>query len=404
MVATLIFAAGSGVCALAPAMSVLLLGRAIQGFGGGLLVAMSYAIVGALYDKALWPRVMALISSMWGLGTLIGPGVGGLFAELGLWRNAFWVLVIWSAFYAALASRYMPRAIRGSRPQPIAWPQLCVLSLAVLALSSASVFTGRSEMVGGIIAGIVLTVMLILIERRGTKKFLPDRGTLLTGELGKLYLTMVFLSITVTSADVFGPLFLQLLHGFSPFQAGYVTALIAFGWMAGSVFNAGRSGASATMAMRLAPWLSFLALVSLVFLMPAVDLKGAAWIVGTCLALFGTGVGVGLIWPHLLARIVAVAPADQADRASASISTVQLFSTALGVSVAAIIVNLAGNLQGDVIQEPGSAATWLFLACAMAPLAAIAPLSRSAPLSVRESEPQPEAASDISQAKIRSEV
>jgi MFS family permease len=94
LTATLVFAAGTLICAAAPAFPVLLAGRFVQGVGGGLLYALAYSIIRLVYPEALWPRAIGLISVMWGVSTLVGPAVGGVFAELGAWRAAFWSLVV----------------------------------------------------------------------------------------------------------------------------------------------------------------------------------------------------------------------------------------------------------------------------------------------------------------------
>ena len=93
LMATGIFIAGAAICTAAPTMPVLLLGRALQGLGGGFLFALSYAMINLLFKESLWPRAMALISAMWGIATLIGPAVGGIFAELHAWRWAFGLLL-----------------------------------------------------------------------------------------------------------------------------------------------------------------------------------------------------------------------------------------------------------------------------------------------------------------------
>lgn len=89
IVATLVFACGALLCAFAPSMPIMLAGRLVQGLGGGFLFALSYAMIRLVFDEALWPRAMALVSGMWGVATLVGPAVGGIFAELGAWRAAF---------------------------------------------------------------------------------------------------------------------------------------------------------------------------------------------------------------------------------------------------------------------------------------------------------------------------
>ena len=93
LLALAVFSAGAIGCALAPSMPALLLGRTVQGLGGGVLFALSYALIRVVFDARLWPRAMALVSGMWGVATLGGPAIGGVFAQSGHWRPAFWVLV-----------------------------------------------------------------------------------------------------------------------------------------------------------------------------------------------------------------------------------------------------------------------------------------------------------------------
>ncbi len=92
-VAAVIFAAGTLACGLAPSMPAMLAGRVVQGLGGGMMLALSYAMIRIVFDEPLWPRAIALVSGMWGVATLVGPAIGGIFAELGVWRAAFWSLV-----------------------------------------------------------------------------------------------------------------------------------------------------------------------------------------------------------------------------------------------------------------------------------------------------------------------
>lgn len=77
MAATLVFAGGALICAFAPSMAVMLTGRLIQGLGGGLLFALSYAMIRLVFAQALWPRAMALVSGMWGWPPWSVPPSGG---------------------------------------------------------------------------------------------------------------------------------------------------------------------------------------------------------------------------------------------------------------------------------------------------------------------------------------
>ena len=76
LLAVALFALGTLACAAAPTMPALLAARSVQGLGGGMLVALSYAMIRHLFPAALWPRAISLVSGMWGVAALTGPFVG----------------------------------------------------------------------------------------------------------------------------------------------------------------------------------------------------------------------------------------------------------------------------------------------------------------------------------------
>ena len=83
---------------VSPDMPMMLAGRLAQGLGGGSLVALAFVGVVRLFPIALVPRAMAALSLVWGVSAFCGPLVGGIFAELGQWRGAFFFFAAQSVF------------------------------------------------------------------------------------------------------------------------------------------------------------------------------------------------------------------------------------------------------------------------------------------------------------------
>lgn len=367
--AALVFAGGTLICAISPSMPVMLIGRLIQGLGGGFLFALSYAMIRLVFDEALWPRAMALVSGMWGVATLIGPAIGGIFAELGVWRVAFWSLIPVAALFALLAVAVLPKhSTSGSERARLPLAQLALLTAAVLAVSAGSVSPALAWNIVGLAAATILTALLIGVESRARHRLLPTGAFRITTALGAIYATMSLLAVAVTSGEIFVPLFLQVLHHQSPLAAGYIAALMAAGWTLGSIASAGASGKGIDRAIVAGPILGLSGMAALTVLMPTESDGGWLALAPICLALVAIGLGVGLAWPHLLTRVFQVAPDGEQDLASASITTVQLFATALGAALAGMVASVAGLTDPGGIAGTASAALWLFGIFAFPPI------------------------------------
>lgn len=373
-VAALIFAVGALVCALAPNMSLLLFGRFVQGIGGGFLFALAYAMIRLVFAEPLWPRAMALVSAMWGVATLAGPAVGGVFAQWGMWRAAFGSVALIAVLFAALALVVLPkREQHAAAVSKVAIPviQLLLLTLAVLAISAGSTSADVLQNALGLGLAGVLAVALLVVEKRSSTKLLPSGAFQFRSAIAKLYALMSLLVLTVTSGEVFAPLFLQVLHQQSPLVAGYLTALMGAGWTVGAIISSGLGGKAITRAIMAGPILGLLGMVGLVVLLPDTSTGSVLALAPICLALALIGVGVGVAWPHLLVRVFKAVPAQEQELAGASITTIQLFATASGAALAGMIANAGGLIDPGGVEGTRQAAYYLFGVFAVAPLLGI---------------------------------
>ncbi|MBI6563407.1 MFS transporter [Pseudomonas synxantha] len=357
--AGVIFAIGSGVCSLAPDMAVMILGRTIQGLGGGLLFALPYAMIRLVFAEPLWPRAMALISGMWGAATLIGPAVGGVFAEYDAWRAAFWALIPVTALFMVLAWALLPKkSADTSRPVGVPWAQLVLLSAVVLAISVGSIKPEAIYSVLGLAVGFLLLYLVYRVEVRSTWRLMPKGGLAARGALLPLYVSMSLMVIGMTS-EVFVPYFLQVLHLQTPLLAGYISALMAAGWTLGALYSSGLKSTTALRAIGIAPFFIVAGLVLAFVFVPRFD-PSLLNVAGVCAGMLAVGAGIGLAWPHLLTRVLESVAEDEKELAGASITTVQLIATAIGAALAGMIVNLGGFSSPGGVAGASSAAAWLF--------------------------------------------
>ena len=368
--AILIFIIGSMGAAMAPSMVLLLVARTIQGLGGGLLLGLSFASVRMVFAPRFWPRTMALISSMWGVATLAGPAVGGVFAETGHWRLAFWSTVPVAIVVAFLVNSQLKtgqkkKARQVANPTPIF--KIVLLTLSVLILSFGSLTTSWPLMLLCIVLVVAILYGIARDDINGKNPLFPAGTYSVRQPLGSLYAGIGLMSIGVTS-EVFIPYFLQHIHEVRPLTAGYMTALMSAGWTTGSILMSGRSWRFANQLLIISPLLSALSLAVLGVLIPWQDLSlelGLTWVL--YIPLFGVGLGVGMIWPHLSTRVFLSTKAGQENMASAAITTLQMYAMSVGAALAGLITTAAGFNTGtlDGVQR---SASWLLFCFAWMPV------------------------------------
>ncbi|CAF9931189.1 MAG: hypothetical protein HETSPECPRED_007822 [Heterodermia speciosa] len=91
MVALLLFLVGAIIAAVANGFAVLLVGRSLQGVGGGGLIALTEIVVTDLVPLRVRGKWFGIISGMWSLGSVTGPVIGGAFAQNVSWRWIFYI-------------------------------------------------------------------------------------------------------------------------------------------------------------------------------------------------------------------------------------------------------------------------------------------------------------------------
>lgn len=361
VLSALVFAIGTIICSIAPTMPIFLFGRLVQGFGGGFLLSLSYSMVRIVFDPPLWPRAMGLISGMWGISTLLGPAIGGIFAEYSTWRASFWTVGILALLFSVVALKVLPSSTKQKNiPERLPVIQLVILTVMVLVISASSAVDDNWIKIAGIILGTILLLCLAYVDNASSNKMLPQGAFSFKSIFLPLYGLMVIISVAVNGAELYLPLFLQDLHGRGPLVAGYIAALMSIGWTCGSLPSAGAKPATVQKIVILAPIFQIIGMVTLLYFIPS-QLSSSGFLLSICMALFLIGVGAGTTWPHLLTRVLQCAPEKDATRASASLTTIQLFSTALSAALAGSITNLAGLFVPGGVSGMISAANVLFI-------------------------------------------
>ena len=362
----LVFGIGALVCALAPSMGVVVTGRFVQGFGGGVLSAMAYVLVGNAFPEPMWPRVAALLSGAWSMAVLVGPMVGGAFATWGNWRGAFYAVTVLAALLAVVAARALPRAraAKGGPVRAIPGGRVVLICLAIAVMSTASVVSLPLTKAGLFLMAVALLVGMILLDRRSKAPLFPSDAFSLSSMTGVAMWFALLVSIAYSPLSIFVPIFLQTLHGFDPLAAGYTVAGASMGWTVSSIVVSGWSLRSAGRMLVAGPFAMAVGLAGVALLMTTQPVL----VLPVLIAL--VGLGIGACWGFGVQRLMGGAKAGEGDLAASAVATVQQTGFALGAAAAGIVATLAGLSRGLTMPGVASAAFWV--PAAFVPVAVIA--------------------------------
>ncbi|CAM2732105.1 MFS transporter [Mycobacterium intermedium] len=354
-----VFGTASLVCGAAPSMEVLIAGRTLQGVAGGLLAGLGYALINAALPRSLWTRGSALVSAMWGVATVVGPAIGGLFAQLGLWRWAFAAMALLTVLMATLVPLVLTggRVVTGDKLSDAPALKVPVWTLllmggAALAVSVAQIPHNSAATAGLLAVGLALIGTAVVVDRRSDPAVLPP-SVFGSGPLKWVYLTMAVQMMAVM-VDTYVPLFGQRLGHLTPVAAGFLGASLAIGWTFSEIVSASLNSRRVIGYVVLTAPLVMAAGLGLT----AVTQRGNApieLVVLWTLGLLVAGTGIGMAWPHLSVRAMeSVDDPAEGGAAAAAINTVQVISAAFGAGIAGVVVN---TTRGGEVAE----ARWLYV-------------------------------------------
>jgi MFS family permease len=365
--AALLYAAGCALSAVAPEIFTFLAGRVLQGVGGGWVVGLFSAAIGLLFANRLLPRVYSAISSVWGIAVLVGPLLGGVFADAGSWPVVFWLFAVQGVAVAAAAWVMLPAAEATGTIHAVAWRQLGLVAVGVTLIALADL-AGDFALTAGLTGlGVAAFLLALRIDGRSAVRLLPRGSGDLRTAHGAGYATMFLVNAAAMGLPVYGPAILQTLRGLSALAAGYVVGAEALLWTASALPVAGVTGPWPGRLIRLGVAIVFagLAICALVF--------GDGPLVWVVFAAGLVGSGFGLSWSFISQRILGDLEGDERTIGGAGIATVRLTGAAAGSAVAAAVANLAGFAQGFSEPAARSAGVWVFAAAL--PVAALACLT-----------------------------
>jgi EmrB/QacA subfamily drug resistance transporter len=293
LVALGVFMAGSAASAAAPSMLMLILGRGLQGIGGGGIVPLAQSIIADAVPPRERGYYQAYTGSIWIIAGSAGPVLGGVIAEHLHWSVIFWLNVPLALAAAALSNRQLKLVPQHERAHKIDIAGAALMMAAAIALLLALTWGGTrypwlsTEIVTLMLTAAILTAMFIWWVLRVPEPFLPlavlNNPVMRFGSLTTACSQGVSIGLTI-----FVPLYYELVHGLSATDSGMALIPIVVMTTPGS-FLSGR----AMLYLNHYKWVPivFLSVAAGAVALLAVHPLLPVWGVATITALVGMGTG-----------------------------------------------------------------------------------------------------------------
>jgi MFS family permease len=364
MASSLTFMAGTLTFGLAQDAGFLIVGRLLQGGGGGIVMASCYMLIPEVFPKALVPRIFALESVAWVLAALGGPAVAGAVTEISSWRAAVLMSVPASVAFVA----FIPFCIAAHEPSDTpkgALPlrQLGLVAVGVLLLSVTSAWA--------VVVGLGLIAGAVVLDARSSVRLLPGSAFDATSPVSAGLLLVFLMCLAEAATVVFVAFVGQALWGLSVVASGFLAAVVAVTWSLTAIGVA-----------HMPRWPTWTHLVPApVMLALGLGLFALALVSGSLVAAVVSqiliGGSFGYSWARLCEHIMEVAPDGERDFAAAAIPTIQFAGLSIGAALWGTAATLAGLETHQAAADVIAALVPVFAAAALLALAAT-PVARRA--------------------------
>jgi MFS family permease len=352
LLASLLLAGGSVLAGLSTSLEGLIAGRALQGFGEGMIIALCYSLIPDLFPSTLAPRVFALLAGVWAVAAGLGPVSAGLLSEIWSWRAAFLVniplvLLLFALMNTALpagAARPLPgRETRHARQTGRLLQRLALLATSIFLLTVIGEIHRPLPLALTIFAGLATAGLLLKIDAASTRRLFPLEAFRVGSLIGLGTWVVFLISAAAAVRAVFVTTFGQVYWGLSVTEASYVAAGLAFSWTVFAwISSRARSRRRELAYLAAGPFLITGGMVLTALAITAGSLPLFA------LAAVIAGAGHGLCNQILMRSLMYMASGEDQNLVSSILPTISSAGIAIGGGLTGLMAILTG------LVEPGS--------------------------------------------------
>ncbi len=347
-----LFLGGSIAAGLSSSMEMFILCRAVQGVGGGLLMPVATAAIADLYSPVERGKMQGVMGAVFGLGTALGPVIGGSLTDYLSWHWVFYLNVPIVAMALFLTARQFPSMEVVDRKR-IDYVGMSVLGLFLLDLLLFFTWAGNDfawiSMESGIMVAVAaaLLTLFIFVEHRAEDPVIAPRlfknRTFVCGAFA-----MLIFGLALTGALAYLSMFSIFIFGLTSREAGYLTIAMVAGLMI-TAMTSGRL----VQRTGYRPWIISGPIISCIamVLMSTLGLGDSVWTLAAYMFLLG--IGLGCVMSVLMVAVQNSAKPEEMGMTTSSINLFRAIGGTVASGVFAFLINLRldGALRDNLSSE-----------------------------------------------------
>ncbi|PWV99385.1 EmrB/QacA subfamily drug resistance transporter [Paenibacillus cellulosilyticus] len=341
MIGLLLFLVGSLLCGISQTMTQLILFRGLQGIGGGMMAANTFALLFSMMPMGKVARIQSLFMSVLAMSSILGPSIGAFITSQWDWRWNFFI----NAPIGIIAILIIGIAMKDKEPEEntkrlkvdYSGAMLLVTTtvsiLLALKMGGADYAWRSWPIIGLFVLGAAALIAFLLVERRASEPILPlDMFTNRTvaGTAGVTFIqgSMMF------GALLYTPLFVQGGLGGNVADAGNAMTPMMAAVMAGATLS---SFMIRRFTWRSCALLSMLLAGAGLYIMTNLPLETSKWTIRGDMALIG--IGLGIMMPIAQMAITSAVDPRYRGVANSTVTFTRNIGGVFGSALMAVIVN-----------------------------------------------------------------
>ncbi len=337
------FLAGSVFCGASPNMTWLIAFRGVQGIGSGVIITSVFTIVADLFPPNKRGKYMGVVTSVYGLSSIIGPLLGGLITDYLSWRWIFYINAPISVIAVLLIVLFMPNFKTRERKSKIDVRGTVLIILALVPMLLAFSFAGSRyrwgsvQIIGMLVFSAAMLVLFAIVEARAQNPIIPMSFF----KKRSIWLTLIVAFISngvMYAAIIYIPYFVQGILGQSATTSGAVTIPMTIAL----TMTSNIIGFFATEKSTLFKFLTILAFVlSAVGMFLLSGMTETSSYLSVILFMIVLGAGIGFTMPITNTNVQNAAPVEQLSAATGTVQFFRTIGSTIGTAVYGTIMTTA---------------------------------------------------------------